>query len=1375
MADRASAPSAQPQPQVMADGAAAISTPLAQPPLTGMRRFDPHGSLSQHHGDMVPLAAVVRRVTHHAMASLRTTLSWKGLSPVQSDERKRALLEHVRQTRLLLTKLALITQWAHHSSAFVCAQSIVALLQADDAAFDATVFMLHAHADALNRARARNFDVATAIDVLSSGQYRALPKIMKTSFIPEPLRDDEVAQTMAALNDMIRMRLVSMECGVPAELLRDCRIDMGRVIFTVAHEFELTLTLPGGPDPNGPWHILDFRILDPNLALHEYQRQNLVHIGNSKLLAASGAGAAQVPPQPPPVPAAGSTAVVPAPGPTVHFPLLEVYHFFHHFILTLRLEKLVVESYTLLNSPNAPGLDTISVKDDGRTLELAYWSNSRNGATVRVALRETERRDVINISAHPVVQCPPEPTATPALVALPAKPTTASFTYSATSLVVQHLGRETPIVESTTLTALLAQCLDTHTARILAELATLVERGAVNDGMPGPPPPPAVPEAALVGGSGAAPPQVKDGALHLPAYAVSIAVHRQSGKFHVAPLDRYNEKLQHLEAMLNEDPLFLPHTLANYATARLMDRIVTSVTFLGLVPSPRPPNALTVASSGQAANLGPRVFLRVVHKPAVPEYHLAVNVVQGVVTCWVLHWPSMTVVKEYHPSLHDLVETFDQYTSLHQIQAALAAKGVHLAWHGAGLGIDPLSFPPGAGLLLAVETLTVVPLETPPQVHVQCRLKYAPPGLGAITVLAFKAKSVRTALRRCVVALGIVHLLVQSDPRDVVDVDLDAGSVRYRIGAAREMLVQVQMAAASALSAATAASAGETAGRALVKASTSQSTRSDPSSSAPPAVAKVVGWTDAPYSFRVTMGTDMIFDPIARAAQAYLNQRGHVDLCLPSLCLAVHVWTVVASRLNAHRTQISRAYPRLVVKSAEFATVYLTRTAALHLRYLLDETRRCLIVSARHFPLFASLSRAVTARVTSHAGLHAVALPNAIILPASDARASAVDAMLDALLDQYTRTRVLLDAHAALVARFPPGRPTSASAAAAAAAAEANQPRVMQYAPPAPPRDVSVDDDAVRFVWCDVAVRVTATAVHADADAVPAAAAAAAAGAGNGAAPPPLSVDTTRQLGVHERRALARLLQFDFAHGLAAAGVPPPSQAPAASDPGALMANVVDALMTLMALPVPVIRAIAQCSALVADTAPPRHVALLFLAPPKGAVPHDVQRCLPPPTRPCLLVSRAAPARVEPVDGASSGAPGAPGTPSSTPASGGGGNDEDSVSLVFVLTCPPVPVGAPPPPPPIYVPVTYAWSSNVVSPWEGLPVSAAARGGAMNPTELLAFLNAKGGMAAAVTRRRNVADVVNDLKREGFAVAQQENLLVWTMRRVVARHVGELA
>ncbi|KNE59012.1 hypothetical protein AMAG_03363 [Allomyces macrogynus ATCC 38327] len=1336
----------------MTDGAA-ISTPLAQPPpLTGMRRFDPHGSLPQHHGDMIPLAAVVRRVTHHAMASLRTTLSWKGLSPVQSDERKRALLDHIRQTRLLLTKLALITQWAHHSSAFVCAQSIVALLQADDAAFDATVFMLHAHADALNRARARNFDVVTAIDVLSSGHYRALPKIMKTSLIPEPLRDDEVAQTMAALNDMIRMRLVSMECGVPAELLRDCRIDMGRVIFTVAHEFELTMTLPGGPDPNGPWHILDFRILDPNLALHEYQRQNLVHIGNSKLLAASGAGATQVPPQPPPGSAAGSTAIVPA-GPTVHFPLLEVYHFFHHFILTLRLEKLV---------------------DDGRTLELAYWSNSRNGATVRVALRETERRDVINISAHPVVQCPPEPTATPALVALPAKPATASFTYSGTSLVVQHLGRETPIVASTTLTALLAQCLDTHTARILAELATLVERGAVNDGMPGPPPPPAVPEAALVGDGSASPPEVKDCALHLPAYAVSIAVHRQSGRFHVAPLDRYNEKLQHLEAMLNEDPLFLPHTLANYATARLMDRIVTSVTFLGLVPSPRPPNALTVASSGSPATLGPRVFLRVVHKPAVPEYHLAVNVVQGVVTCWVLHWPSMTVVKEYHPSLHDLVETFDQYTSLHQIQAALTAKGVHLAWHGAGLAIDPLSFPPGAGLLLAVETLTVVPLETPPQVRVQCRLKYALPGLGATTVLAFKAKSVRTALRRCLVALGITHLLVQSDPRDVLDMDLDAGNVRYRIGAAREMLVQVQMAAAAAPSAVTAASAGESGSRALVKAGTSQSTRSDPLSSAPPTVTKVVGWTDAPYSFRVTMGTDAIFDPIARAAQAYLNQRGHVDLCLPSLCLAVHIWTVVAHRLNVHRTQTSRAYPRLVVKSANFATIYLTRTAALHLRYLLDETRRCLVVSARHFPLFASLSRAVTTRVTSHAGLHAVALPNAIILPASDARAAAVDAMLDALLDQYTRTCVLLDAHAALVARFPAGRPTSASAAAAAAAAEANQPRVMQYAPPAPTagRGRRRRRGAV-LVWCDVAVRVTATAVHADADAVPSAAAAA---TGNGAAPPPLSVDTTRQLGVHERRALARLLQFDFAHGLAAAGVPPlavPAALPA-SDPSALMTNVVDALMTLMALPVPVIRAIAQCSALVADTSPPRHVALLFLAPPKGAVPHDVQRCLPPPSRPCLLVSRAAPARVEPADGARTGAPGAPGTPGPT-ATGGGGNDEDSVSLVFVLTCPPVPASAPPPPPPIYVPVTYAWSSNVVSPWEGLPVSAAARGGAMNPTELLAFLNAKGGMAAAVTRRRNVADVVNDLKREGFAVAQQENLLVWTMRRVVARHVAELA
>lgn len=58
-------------------------------------------------------------------------------------------------------------------------------------------------------ARVRNYDLTTALSVLTTGRYDALPSVVRESFAgEEKMKDEEVIGTMREVDEVLRWRLV---------------------------------------------------------------------------------------------------------------------------------------------------------------------------------------------------------------------------------------------------------------------------------------------------------------------------------------------------------------------------------------------------------------------------------------------------------------------------------------------------------------------------------------------------------------------------------------------------------------------------------------------------------------------------------------------------------------------------------------------------------------------------------------------------------------------------------------------------------------------------------------------------------------------------------------------------------------------------------------------------------------------------------------------------------------------------------------------------------------------------------------------------------------------------------------------------------------
>lgn len=85
--------------------------------------------------------------------------------------------------------------------------------------------------------RVRNYDIPTAIDVLTTGSYQRLPTSIKHTYVGEekPSRA-EIATALEKLDDVIRMRLLCDELVPPG---MKYTIAKGKAKFVVPKEFEV--------------------------------------------------------------------------------------------------------------------------------------------------------------------------------------------------------------------------------------------------------------------------------------------------------------------------------------------------------------------------------------------------------------------------------------------------------------------------------------------------------------------------------------------------------------------------------------------------------------------------------------------------------------------------------------------------------------------------------------------------------------------------------------------------------------------------------------------------------------------------------------------------------------------------------------------------------------------------------------------------------------------------------------------------------------------------------------------------------------------------------------------------------------------------------
>ncbi|TNY21035.1 mediator of RNA polymerase II transcription subunit 14 [Rhodotorula diobovata] len=224
--------------------------------------------------DLVPLSYLVDRVVSSAYSDLATLVETLPSHPDQ--HRKRALVDYVLHTRRQLVKLLVLTRWSTEAAPIHKAMNLVGFLSRQNHAVDSSVAALADTATMLAAARVRNYDLATALDVLTLGTYPSLPASLSDRFhagAAAPLSDDQVLDTLRDVDDVLRWRLVMRREHVPEPMTRvPWRIGDGRVVFTVPGMWEATLTYGGGPEEDdegqeqAEWFLLGvtflFRVAD---------------------------------------------------------------------------------------------------------------------------------------------------------------------------------------------------------------------------------------------------------------------------------------------------------------------------------------------------------------------------------------------------------------------------------------------------------------------------------------------------------------------------------------------------------------------------------------------------------------------------------------------------------------------------------------------------------------------------------------------------------------------------------------------------------------------------------------------------------------------------------------------------------------------------------------------------------------------------------------------------------------------------------------------------------------------------------------------------------------------------------------------------------
>ncbi|KAI0644574.1 MED14-domain-containing protein [Trametes meyenii] len=320
----------------------------------------------------IPLGELVSRLSQTMYAELTELAE---TMPQMSDAaRKRFIADWVVKIKRQVVKLYAIAKWSRDASVVQKAMNITAFLMDQNRQFEEAIMGLKYGRDSLDPARLRNHDLLTSLDVLTTGTYRRLPTCIKELIIPTtPLTDEEVAKTLADIEDAMRYRLRTSEI-VPWEMSQ-YRIADGRVFFVAPRLFEASLCLRGAAKNDG-WFFVNveflFKVGGDQTGMQEFPRtptgalkHNITEEANARL------GFYLPPDQPPP------PGVEPSPRPelpegVVDAPLVRVFNFLQMMSLSYQLEILWYQAERMRSLGWAEFLK-VEMTNNRRKLVVSYW------------------------------------------------------------------------------------------------------------------------------------------------------------------------------------------------------------------------------------------------------------------------------------------------------------------------------------------------------------------------------------------------------------------------------------------------------------------------------------------------------------------------------------------------------------------------------------------------------------------------------------------------------------------------------------------------------------------------------------------------------------------------------------------------------------------------------------------------------------------------------------------------------------------------------------------------------------------------------------------------------------------------------------------
>ncbi|RHY87093.1 hypothetical protein DYB31_005151 [Aphanomyces astaci] len=168
-----------------------------------------------------------------------------------SEERRGVALKQLQDTHAVFKKLLVLTRWSVQSPlADKCAELLQEAQTFQDQANETNDRLYFLHRD-LDRAKERQYDLTTAIDVLYGGTYTRLPRVINYAMHPREFPPVDEEASIAELDAVLRFRLI--EETIPDKFTH-IDVHEGFVTAGASGEFEMVFTVDG-TKPDSLWLV----------------------------------------------------------------------------------------------------------------------------------------------------------------------------------------------------------------------------------------------------------------------------------------------------------------------------------------------------------------------------------------------------------------------------------------------------------------------------------------------------------------------------------------------------------------------------------------------------------------------------------------------------------------------------------------------------------------------------------------------------------------------------------------------------------------------------------------------------------------------------------------------------------------------------------------------------------------------------------------------------------------------------------------------------------------------------------------------------------------------------------------------------------------